>query len=76
MKKVKIGELKNVTPPSILYSRVFPLGFVTLILIVPTSPASEHKISVVVILKSGAGVASTVIVVSAEQLLESTTNIS
>ncbi len=48
----------------------------TLTAIAPASSASEHKISVFVTLKSGAGVASTVIEVSAGQLLESITIIS
>ena len=42
-------------------------------MIVPVSPASTHKMSVLVMLNSGAGIASIVIVVSALQLLESTT---
>ena len=39
----------------------------------PTSPVFAHKISVLVILKSGGGMASTVMDVSTVQLLESTT---
>ena len=42
----------------------------------PISPASAHKISSVITLNSGGGIASIVIEVSALQLLESTTVIS
>ena len=70
---MKTFELENEAPLSILYSNVFPFGLVTLKVIVPTSPVSEQTMSVALTVKSGAGIASTVIDVSAEQLLESTT---
>ena len=52
---------------------MLPFGLVTFIVIVPTSPVSEQAISFALTVKSGAAIASTVIDVSAEQLLESTT---
>ena len=73
---VNTFEFENVLPLSILYSKVFPLGLVTLIVIEPVSPWSEHAISDLLTVKSGAGIVSTVIDVCAEQLFESTTRIS
>ena len=55
------------------FGRPAGIELLTLIVMVPVSPASTHKMSVLVMLNSGAGIASIVIVVSALQLLESTT---
>ena len=52
---------------------MLPFGLLTFIVIVPAFPESEQVISVLLTVKSGAGIASTLIEVSAEQLLESTT---